>query len=511
LVGLSVVFSIKPVGSLIGVYRSWLGLLGYVVLVLTYFLALQVRWDDRRIKILISAMTVTAAAISLVALLGFAGSVISSGSVARESSTLHGPNQLSLYLMLVWPLAFRLFLSSQTPLLERALFGSAALLMFAANLTTFSRTGWVVSFMILVLLIAFSRHKRPLAWTAGFLAVAILLLFSIGGPVGQSVKERAGSVLAGDSLAPRTALWKAAAKMAIARPVTGFGPDMYSLGLPQYESITLAQFKKKPRTPHNFPLHVAATLGLPALIILTLVIFSALRDGFAGDYQHRSLSLALVGMVLFSLFVQWPVFQQAPFWLLMGIVARGKRRYAQTVPVKALLSIAAIVILSWAAWITAADYYFNKGLRASDQALKTAYVGRANKLNPHIYDYWYAYYKAHRDRSFEDRLKVLKTAQERHPLQEELIVLEGLMKRRNSETSDEALSLADRALEIRPLSAQGRLLKGRALTAAGNYAGAAAELELARELSVRNAHYRRDVSKAERVLLEKRSRVPGNL
>ena len=491
LVSIATLRSIHIPTSVMGQYRNWGGALSYVLLAFTYFLAVQIDWDEDRVKLLVRSMVYGGAATAALALLRFGREsmwLTNMNQANRASGSFVGPNILSFYLMLIWPLVLRLLFSTETKRPEKLALALAALMMFAANLFTASRTGLVLSVaMFLVVVFMSSKKKKLLTVVASFMVILALGGLYAGQRSGGSrdfIYNRAVSIFTAGSLQSRIVLWKSAAKLVRDRPLTGWGPDTYRLAFPRVESLGQAQLRKKLRTPHDYPLSVASGMGIPALLVLALIFFRAVKYGLAAkDYWRQTLSLALISAIVCGLTLEWRMFLLFFFWLLMGVILspeRIKKELPFFWPIRSAILILAVILLAWVGALTTADFYFQRGRHMPKLSpAKTAYLRRAVRLDPYAFPYWQRYFAATVDRPFSERLAVIRLARDYHPLQEETWFSEASLKWENKVPAGEVIPLVDRAISIRPLGGSAHLLKGKLLIAQKKYREAQAELSLA--------------------------------
>ena len=494
LAALATVFSISPMTSAFGVFHRE-GLLTYLVLALTYLLAIQVEWDKKKIKVIMSVTVYVAAFISTLAVYryGYLLLTVEEMTYHDRARILVGPNVLSFYLTLVWPLALRLFLFDDTSRREKILFGYSSLVILGANVLTFTRTGWAISAIIFVLMVVMSDRKKQIMKIAAMLGVVVLLagLFT-GAQKSRDINfnERFMSIFRMDALAPRTVLWKPAVKMIRNKPLTGYGPKTYPLALRQQDSITLAQFQGKPKTPHNYLLHIALTLGIPALLVLMMIFGLGIAQGFKSrDYHKQTLSLSIIAMLLCGLFLEWAVFLMFPLWLFLGINTGKKFSVDANVWLKGALVLLVIGLVYITGLHWTAENYYQKSRIVKSKVSQTDYLNRAIDINPYMYLYWRDFIELNADQSPEKRIKIIKQAQSYHPLHEELLIAEALVRwrNRNNVKPEGVLELIDQAIALRAFNAKSHYVKGRILFRKKQFQEAAEEFRLCMLVDPRRA------------------------
>lgn len=497
IVGLSALVSGDLYTSLVGDYRHWEGIAAYIALALTYFLALQVDWDDDKIRKLMLVLTTVAAVVAALALLKFSYEYAQLETMRRQSESFFGPNALSFFLIMVWPLALRLFIAAKNKL-EKATTLLSCVLIFAGNIVTLSRSGWVISAIMLVAVVIVSgRVKRILIPMAAALVIIVLAAL-ISKPLAESLNfsNRFMSIFQSESIASRVALWRESKKLIADKPLTGYGPDSFGTVHLKYEEPRVAIFLRKPRTAHNWLFNNAVNFGLPALLLMAAIFLWAVFDGFRSrNYYKQSLSLGLISAMLLGLTLEWHPFLMVLFWLFMGIAGAGKVAVgAGRHWIKPAILVVGSVLLVGLCYISVADYYYKLGMRAEGRKAKIVYFHRAVKLNPYVYEYWHKSIKANIAESDDQRLFLIKQAQAYLPGREEFILDEANLElARRAEEPDKILALIDKAIKMRPLSSEARYFRSRVLMRLKRYEEAEAEFRTVVDLMPFSAqvHYLR--------------------
>lgn len=500
LVALSTWFSIHREISIFGAQNNWQAALTFVVLAATYFVALQIKWDPSRIRTLIIVLVCVAVGLSLFALIKFGYEFAESGPVNRigkARALFPNPNMFAFFLMAVYPLALRLFLEAGIKKAGRALLGVGCILIFAANIIIFSRTGWVVSIVVLLAVLLVSGKKKAALAMVVTLGVIVLLARGEAGQ-GADLKSytstRLMSVFQSSSLAPRLNMWRVAKDLTLDRPLTGYGPDTFSLALVRHEPIGLAAFKNKPRTPHNFVLFISSTLGVPALILIFLIFFRSIRTAWAsGDYLKQTLGLSMIAMIILSQGIIWHPYMALPFWVFMAVVSPDKFSVrASKVPALRLgAAMIAISVVGWSGALAVADHYYFLGASSKDNGQARLYLNRAVAINPYAYSYWSALFKNSRAEIYQDRLSIVARAKKHHPLSERTLVMEATLRYQHGKGARRTLDLLDEAIKIRPYYVDAHLLKGNILLERGRYEEAVREFETILEIRpVKNKYVR---------------------
>ncbi len=190
----------------------------------------------------------------------------------------------------------------------RAAWGALALLAGLATFATDSRAsllGLGVGAAALAWALWGRVPRRPLAWAAGAIALAAVLVALLVAPPGAPLRARLDAASQGQSaLGQRWHFWKMAASAARENPLFGVGPNQY------YVHAQYAEPSYYDRTPqtlhaHDLPLGVlegTGWIGLALFVALAVLLWSracaALRAGADGGAQRgaRVEAAALLAM-----------------------------------------------------------------------------------------------------------------------------------------------------------------------------------------------------------------------
>jgi putative inorganic carbon (hco3(-)) transporter len=201
-------------------------------------------------------------------------------------------NEYALVLDMAMPILFWLAATEDRRWL-RWVFRGMAVGCGVTVIGTRSRSGFLGLLLATFLLVFYSRRK--MAGLVG-LGLACLMSFVI---VPHAAVERYQSIPTADeqdaSAISRLQMWRAAAGMVKANPITGVGLRNFESAVPRFSSA-------QPRAPHNAFVALAAEAGIPACLLFIGLIFSAiwrmfwlrrrlLRD--SGDWRLASYCLIL--------------------------------------------------------------------------------------------------------------------------------------------------------------------------------------------------------------------------
>ena len=205
----------------------------------------------------------------------FEGEAIVVEGVRRMRAVYGSPNNLSLFLGRVIPLALAIALAGVTPWLRRAsalVLGVLVLCLFL----TFSRGGWLLSLPAGCLTVALLRGRRTTVMTVAILLLGLALLLPIAGT------ERLTSLLNLEqgTTFRRVELWKAAWDMIRDFPVTGVGLDNFLYRYPDYMRPE-AWEEPNLSHPHNIILDFWTRLGIAGPVVLAGLLLAFFRAALA--------------------------------------------------------------------------------------------------------------------------------------------------------------------------------------------------------------------------------------
>lgn len=402
LAALSAAFGLNPRTAIFGDIEQGTGLLALALCSAVLWLTTQLLRDRDRLRELTSAVIFTAAGIAVVGLLqqlllldvlGLYGSGAAEWLVRRGYGTIGNPDTYAAYLLLPAFLALHRVRTAAEKR-ERLLWG-ASLAAILGSLVLAQTRGPLVALAAAGAVYAYSavRHARaaslPKAQAkakakpkepahsskVALLVVGIAVVVALGaGLVWGSTTQfasRFGDLEAIASLGGRLPLWQSALEIAGDRPLLGTGPDTFRLGW--YPTRTIEHLATGAglivTDPHNMYLHVAATMGFPALVAFLAMVGLALFRGFRtsptirpADYEGWLFGLvALTVSMLTSMFAVVLLFV---LFLASGVVLApylhtqpSMRKPGLALPSAALLLAAALLAfggLSAAAQLVAA-------------------------------------------------------------------------------------------------------------------------------------------------------------
>jgi O-antigen ligase len=220
-------------------------------------------------------------------------------------------------------------------------------LQLAIPISLGTRTAWTALFVALVFLMLTARRRFGV-WVTVAAALAGLVLVAIVAPAAtEPIQQQAESFAArpgpsSDSNAAANAswreeFWKHDLRGAVHHPVTGvgFGPasDFCFSGNGECWDTRLTRDADQISGPHNGFVDVLYRMGLPGLLLLLGLLWTAVRSGLRAlpdPVARTALALLLFATVtaFFSVALEGP-YMGIPFWALVGMLWVCGREEAQ--------------------------------------------------------------------------------------------------------------------------------------------------------------------------------------
>lgn len=188
---------------------------------------------------------------------------------------------------------------------------AAAAVLLAGTLLFLFLTRCRTASAVLVLVVAFLVGWRLEPWKKNlFIAACLLSLLLVNLAGEQLLRSKEYSVRRYASawtlenydrdrnVTSRAALWRRAAAMIVAHPLTGTGLGTYFRLSPEYQEPSLKKYSKFRQNTHNYFLQLAAETGLPALGAFLAVIVLVLRSGLQLLKREEWAGFPLKGLII---------------------------------------------------------------------------------------------------------------------------------------------------------------------------------------------------------------------
>lgn len=301
--------------------------------ILLYYLVINNIQSLRQVRRLVMAVLISS---GLVALYGFYqyihGVDISAfewvdgeqfpGLKIRVFSTLHNPNLLAGFLVIIMALAAGLGLSAYR-FKGKVLVSGLILALGVCLVLTYSRGAWL---SVLAVIFTFGLLKnRKILWLLALVPVAMVVGHEV-------VMDRLLSIMnpTDTSATLRIALWESTIAMIADKPLLGIGWGAYGLVYPEYDFF-VQDAGTKIFHAHNMYLHIAAEIGIPGLLVFLAILWGhahralnlaiSTSDRWAAGLMLGALA-AIVGIAVggFTDYVLFNIQMSMLFWLLNAVV-----------------------------------------------------------------------------------------------------------------------------------------------------------------------------------------------
>lgn len=309
-------------------YRKW------IVPIMFYFLYAKAVRDKETLKNLVLVMI---AAITLVGLMSIYEYM---DTDERVEGVFDQPNQLAAffnYYMFI-PFAF-FFLNMRKP--KSWVWLAPFLICLRGVMVTFSRAGYM-AFVVSLYAISFFRSKKLIFILAilTWVMVKNLVLLPEGiryrlsqtfekTPTHSKPVEIGGQAL-DQSSSDRVKVWAGALFMIQEHPVFGVGYYLFESKIRHYYT------GRKAHDPHNTYLHIAAEMGIPALLLFLWILWKIFIEARrlyrkSADPFYRALGLGFLagyfGLLISNLYGSRIYFAEVSsyFWILSALIFRARK------------------------------------------------------------------------------------------------------------------------------------------------------------------------------------------
>lgn len=332
---LSTLTAVHPPTALNGAHGRYNGLWTQLMALSFFLIAASSRFGvadvERLTKCLVAALALAAS----YALVQFAGWDPIAWPGQRSASTIGNPVVLAAVLGLALPFAL-VFLLLAGKAGQRVAWTGVLAILLAGSISTLSRGPLAASAAALMLVlsgVAWEHRQRISRW----LVLGVVVVATIGLVVGyrQVIQTRESLTGARAAETERTLLdrfntYAVAIQIVRDHPITGVGPENFSVVYPRYRSAESERLTPDvlPTMVHNGYLQAAATTGIPGLLAYLVLIASVLivlvrRWAATHERRERWLILAfiaaVVGYLIQDLSGWLEISLSALFWLVLGL------------------------------------------------------------------------------------------------------------------------------------------------------------------------------------------------
>lgn len=340
LILLSTVNSISVSRSIVGRifwYAGTLTLFSYIIL----FKITSVYYKFSNIHLYLLGLV--SSIVSLIGIFQFYRHDLFGRNINTIYSTLGQQNWVGGYTVTILPIFIFAFIFSKKSYKYFYLIVSS--IIYVCLLCSFTRGAWI-AFIIIILLgfcLILKYHKylikKYLILLIVFLLITIIFnvssnnsMFSRANSIGNDINAMMDSNKFGSAGSNRVYIWEKTIGVIPYKPLLGSGPDTLDLeykriyGYFVYDGGIDGSTKGNIVTQaHNEYLHIAATLGIPALVLYIVFIIILLKKAFSKIKAHRILIALICSVVayLVQAFFNNSVVAFAPtYWMILGIMLK---------------------------------------------------------------------------------------------------------------------------------------------------------------------------------------------
>jgi len=366
----STLASSNPLLSVAG--SSWRrdGLIAESALLLFAFIAAA--WfaeDQRRIRTVLRVATITGAAASLYGIAQYFGwdpllpsKAYQSGegifTIVRPPGTFGHADYFASWLVMVEFFALALRGLDDNRRWRATADIAMALAAFAIVLsgTRSAMLGLLFGGLVFIGMARPRLHRMGMLLLIASAACLGLLYVS---PAGAKLRARVHWSLDDVRGGARLILWRDSLRMAMGRPLLGYGPETFTAQFPPFESVELSQAYPDfyQESPHNMFLDALTSRGLPGA--LSLLALCAL--GLWSARKNAALAAGLAAAIVCQQFMVLTIPTALYFYLLLAMLVAGTTTPHLSEPRKyprALVPVTATIAIIWvvfAACLTVAD------------------------------------------------------------------------------------------------------------------------------------------------------------
>jgi O-antigen ligase len=169
---------------------------------------------------------------------------------------------------------------------------------------------------------------------AGGGALVVLLALVYVSPAGERLRARVHWISEEPAGGARLLLWRDSLKMAMEKPVVGFGPDAFVAEFPKFESVDLARAFPDfyHESPHNLFLDALTREGILGLLALIVASYLGISGGLVARGSTAALAMlpALIASVVTQQFVVFIAPTLFFFYVGAGVLAGSASREERT-------------------------------------------------------------------------------------------------------------------------------------------------------------------------------------
>ena len=338
---LSTIFSVDPRQSLVGSYPEYQGVLTWLAVTVIACGAASLPWSEswQWVGRALSVSVTIVGGYALLQVLGADPVMVAAGANAdRVRSTLGNSSNAGVYLLFAAPFLIER-LRRDALRAWRIAAGVAAALALFMILFTASRGAWVGLLVAAVVWLAieaarWERSRRRIVIAA---ALAVVVALGVAVVAIPRLQKRVASSSVG-TIEWRLVVWQAAGRVALDRPLLGWGPNSFRYVYPSYRPLSVSANSNLGATagdPHDIVVSAAAALGFPGALALLALIGAAgvsgagiVRARRGDDLRPIAIGAALAGGLTALLFHYATLDTMPMIAVLLGLLVAAEARPA---------------------------------------------------------------------------------------------------------------------------------------------------------------------------------------
>lgn len=340
LIVISVFFSVNPRNSIIGFTNRWEGL---IILICYFLLMLFSFWYFEFNEAVLKLLLIAGVLLAIWGLLDFFVIIKDdfytfpiNHYYGRAFASLGNPNYLGNYLTIAFAVSTYFYFSKSS-----LLYLISTGLIYSTLLATVTRGSWVGSFIAFICLASYSLRRNRAFKKLGILVITLIsITIMLDYLVNGVLVFRLLSIFFefGNLMGPEPQILTAGSyRILIWTTVLSAIPQkpFFGVGISNLETILInaVNYTEEiyPRA-HNEFIHIAATTGVPSLIMYTLMIGRQIQHTYSSIVKEETSILLfsiLLGYCVQSFFSSSLVCYSFIFWILLG---RAGKHFIETTP-----------------------------------------------------------------------------------------------------------------------------------------------------------------------------------
>lgn len=337
---ISTVFSIKLNKSILGQHNRHEGIIMIGIYMLIYYSAKNFfKYYKSFVPIALSLASI----LTILAIIQFYDiiPILKNMYDARcANATLNNSNIFANFITIFVPMAFSIYILKGE---KNNLFYN--ILFFTGMLISLARSAYLAFavYTVFILIYIFKNKNKEYIKRFATLSICFVVLCGIVNYASNNRISKRGELMVKETYSMKEGVtdkmgssriyyWKVMLILISERPILGYGPDTVANAIAEVHPDIFKSFFKKTggviiEKAHNEWLQIAATMGIPAMLIYTVFIFLVLKDNlkkFTKNKVSFVFSTVIIGYLVQAVF-NISVIAVAPiFWLILGLSENEK-------------------------------------------------------------------------------------------------------------------------------------------------------------------------------------------